>query len=275
MNTTRLPALFISHGGGPWPYIDGMREQFAKTANELRALPQRLPSKPKAVLVVTGHWEADEFTVSTGSRPPMEYDYYGFPEHTYRIRYPAPGSPSVADRVTEVLAGAGFRPQKDAQRGFDHGTFVPLGLMYPDADVPVVMLSIKSTFDPEEHIRVGRALAPLRDAGILIVGSGLTYHNMRGFGRDEATAVADAFETYLNKAVTEPDARLRNEMLIRWETAPSARLAHPREDHLIPLMVVAGAAGDDVGHRLFVDHVMKVAMASYEFGELRARPVVN
>ena len=266
MDSSRFPVLFLSHGGGPWPFVDGMRQQFALTEAEFRKLPQRLPAKPKAVLVITGHWEASEFTVSTAQQPPMEYDYYGFPEHTYRIKYPAPGSPALAARIEALLGEAGITVREDAQRGFDHGTFVPLGLMYPDADVPVVMLSLKAGYDPAEHLRVGRALAPLRDEGVLIVGSGLTYHNMRGFGRDTSTGVAESFEQYLNDAITAPDAAVRDERLLHWEQAPGARAAHPQEDHLVPLMVVAGAAGADTGRRVFVDHVMKVAMASYEFG---------
>lgn len=263
--TIRMPAYFLSHGGGPWPYVDGMRALFAKTEHAFRMLPTRLPIQPKAILVITGHWEADELTVSTAPQPGMEYDYAGFPAHTYRINYPAPGSPGVASRVKELLSQTGLMVKDDPQRGFDHGVFVPVGLMYPEADVPVVMLSLKASYDPREHIHVGQALQPLRDEGILIVGSGLTYHNMRGFGRDEATPVAEAFERYLNKAIEQEDAGTRNEMLAKWDTAPNARLAHPREDHLLPLMVVAGAAGNDKGKTLFVDHVMKVPMASYEF----------
>ncbi|NYT44099.1 dioxygenase [Alcaligenaceae bacterium] len=264
--TTRFPVYFVSHGGGPWPYVDSMKPMYAKTERGFSELPARLPAKPKAVLVISGHWEAEDFTVSTAEHPPMEYDYFGFPEHTYRIKYPAAGSPNLASRVKTLLADAGFKPRVDAERGFDHGTFVPLGLMYPEADVPVVMLSMKSSYDAEEHIRVGQALAPLRDEGVLIIGSGLTYHNMRGFRRPESTPIAEAFEAYLNKAISQADANVRNNMLVLWETAPHARLAHPREDHLVPLMVVAGAAGSDTGRAVFVDHVMDVPMASYEFG---------
>ncbi len=261
-----MPVYFVSHGGGPWPHIDGMRQQFAKTERELKALPGRLPTAPKAVLVITGHWEAQDFTVSTAERPPMVYDYSGFPEHTYRLQYPAPGSPALAARVKTLLTAEGWPVREDPQRGFDHGTFVPLMLMYPDADVPVVMLSLKSSFDPEEHIRAGRALAALRDEGVLIMGSGLTYHNMRGFGRDESTRVAETFQSYLDSAITQADAKVRNELLIHWENAPGARLVHPREDHLMPLLVAAGAAAEDSGREIFVDHVFKVPMASYEFG---------
>jgi len=242
-----------------------MRAQFAHTEREFRLLPQRLPAKPRAILVISGHWEASEFTISTANQPPMEYDYSGFPAHTYHIQYPAPGSPALAIDVGKLLAAAGFEHREDPRRGFDHGTFVPLVLMYPQADVPIVMLSLKNTLDAAEHIRVGEALAPLREDGILIMGSGLTYHNMRGFGRRESTAVANEFEAYLDAAITATDPRRRDQMLIDWQSAPSARRAHPREDHLIPLMVVAGAAGNDVGRVMFVDHVMEVAMASYEF----------
>ena len=269
VTSARMPVFFISHGGGPWPFIDGVRQSYAMTERELRALPDRLPARPKAVLMISAHWEVDAFTVSTSERPPMLYDYRGFPVHTYSIQYPAPGLPALAGRVAALLAGIGVGVKQDAQRGFDHGTFIPLGLMFPAADVPVVMLSMHSNYDPAEHIRVGQALAPLRDEGVLIVGSGLTYHNMRGFNQSDSTDVAEQFETYLNQAITESDARSRNDKLVHWQDAPAARLAHPQEDHLTPLMVAAGAAGDDVGRRLFVDHVMKVAMATYEFGAVK------
>jgi aromatic ring-opening dioxygenase catalytic subunit (LigB family) len=266
MTHSTLPTLFVSHGGGPWPFVDGMREMFARTAQAFAALPARLPQKPKAVLVITGHWEAAQFSVSTAAHPPMDYDYSGFPAHTYQLQYPAPGSPALAARVTELLAAGGMACAQDAQRGFDHGTFVPLGLMYPQADMPIVLLSLKAGYDAAEHLRVGELLAPLREEGILILGSGLTYHNMRGFGNPASTAVASAFEHYLHTAVTQPDAAVRRRLLVDWAQAPSARQAHPREDHLLPLMVVAGAAGADPGQRILLDHVMAVDMASYQFG---------
>ena len=260
----KFPVFFLSHGGGPWPWVDGMREAFANTAREFAALPRRLPAKPKAVLVITGHWEAPQFMVSTAERPPMDYDYYGFPEHTYQLQYPAPGSPAVAQRVRELMDAAGLSCGEDPQRGFDHGTFVPMHLMYPQADVPVVLLSLKSSYDPAEHIRAGEAIAPLRNEGVLVVGSGLTYHNMRGFRQPASAPVAEAFGAYLGQAVTAaPEDRRR--MLVEWAKGPAARLAHPREDHLLPLMVCAGAAGDDPGEVVFVDHVMNVDMASYAF----------
>jgi aromatic ring-opening dioxygenase catalytic subunit (LigB family) len=265
----RMPVYFLSHGGGPWPVVDGMKQSFARTERDFRALPERLPARPRAVLVVTGHWEESEFTVSTSERPPMVYDYSGFPPHTYHIHYPAPGSPALAARVKHLIGAAGMPVSEDPQRGFDHGTFVPLMLMYPAADVPVVMLSLKSNYDPEAHVRAGQALAPLRDEGVLILGSGMTYHNMRGMGRDDAIPVAEAFEGYLSSAIEQTDWKERNDRLIRWQEAPGARLAHPREDHLIPLMSVAGAAAEDSGRILSTDYCFKVPVASYEFS---ARP---
>jgi len=265
MKNTRFPTIFISHGGGPWPYIEDMRQRFALTAAELEKLPSTLLVKPKAVLVITGHWEEPQFTVSTAENPPMEYDYYGFPEHTYHVQYPAKGSSALAKRVGELLNLAGIENAEDADRGFDHGVFVPMLLMYPEADIPIVLLSMKTTYNPFEHIKLGEALAPLRDEGVLIVGSGLTYHNMRGFGRPASLEPSVQFEQYLYEAISNPDPQLRNQALINWEQAPLARLVHPREDHLIPLMVVAGAAGSSIGQRIFTDTVFEVVMASYRF----------
>lgn len=266
MKNIRFPVLFISHGGGPWPYVKELRDKFAITARELENLPATLPAKPNAVLVITGHWQEPEFTVSSATHPPMEYDYYGFPEHTYHVQYPAAGSPKLSRRVCELLKAADIKCIKDVNRGFDHGVFVPMSLMYPQAEIPIVLVSMKSTYDPFEHIRLGEALAPLRDEGVLIIGSGLTYHNMRGFGRHESYKPSVKFEQYLNAAIADHDPQRRNRALLNWEQAPFARLVHPREDHLIPLMVVAGAAGKDTGQRIFIDTAFEVVMASYRFG---------
>lgn len=260
-----MPTLFISHGGGPWPYVEEMRKQFTHTAAWLAALPATLPSQPKAILSISGHWEEREFTVATALQPPMVFDYSGFPEHTYHISYPAPGSPALAMQVKELLAAAKIACREDSMRGLDHGTFVPLALMYPDAHIPVVSLSIKKGYDPLAHIKLGEALAPLRHEGVLIIGSGLSYHNLRLFG-PEGSPAAKAFEAWLTATVTAPSQAARVERLLNWEHAPSARLAHPREDHLLPLMVNVGAAGDDRGRRVLLDKVWGITMASYQFG---------
>jgi aromatic ring-opening dioxygenase catalytic subunit (LigB family) len=162
---TRFPTLFLSHGGGPWPFMEDRRVQYAKTAEAFGRLPQLLPASPKAVLVITGHWEAETFTVTTSAHPPMVYDYHGFPEHTYHLKYPAPGKPELAAEVKALLARADLDCREDPNQGFDHGTFVPLGLMYPNADMPIVLLSLRSSYDAAEHIRVGQAITSLRDEG--------------------------------------------------------------------------------------------------------------
>jgi aromatic ring-opening dioxygenase catalytic subunit (LigB family) len=241
-------------------------EDFAGTFEYMQKLPATLPSQPLAILSVSGHWEEPEFTVATSEHPPMVYDYYGFPEHTYRIKYPAPGSRTVAARVVQLLKGAGITVKEDAERGFDHGTFVPLAVMYPQAQIPVVSLSLRSNLSASEHLRMGAALAPLRDEGVLIMGSGLSYHNLRAL-RMASTAgpVSDQFEAWLTEAVSNADPNSRNQQLSCWHTAPAARLAHPREEHLIPLMVAAGAAGESRGALDFRERVWGVSMASYRF----------
>lgn len=261
-----MPVLFVSHGGGPWPWVEGMREIFAVSEREFAKLPALLPAKPRAIVVISGYWEEAQFTLATAAHPPTIYDYSGFPPHTYELQYPAPGAPELATHVLHLLRAAGIAAREDPSRGFDHGVFVPLHLMYPNAEVPVLMLSMKRGYNPAEHLRLGAALAPLRDEGVLIVGSGLTYHNMGGFGRSESTDPAARFESYLHAAIDAPDPARRARLLEQWEQAPAARLAHPHEDHLVPLFVVAGAAGGDRGRRVFTDHALNVTMASYGFG---------
>lgn len=259
----KLPALFISHGGGPWPWIPEMRKDFAITESELKLLGKKF--KPSAILSISGHWETSEFAVATSSLPKMIYDYRGFPEHTYKIKYDAPGAPDVALRVKQLLNERNVTVNEDPQQGFDHGTFVPLYLMYPEADIPVAQLSIKNNLDPREHIEIGKMLEPLRSENILIIGSGLSYHNLRSFFSGGG-GPSRIFEEWLTTSVESEPSR-RNEMLIEWEKAPAARASHPREDHLIPLMVVAGAAGNDKGKRIILDQAFNVSMSSYQFGE--------
>ena len=263
---SRLPTLFLSHGGGPWPWVDGMKDLFTRSAQAFAAIPGTLPEAPKAVLMITGHWEAPGFAVSTGEHPPMDYDYSGFPPHTYTLQYPAPGDPALAARVMALMQAQGLPCTGDPTRGYDHGTFVPLHFMFPQANVPVVLLSLKQGYNVADHLRAGQAIAPLRDEGVLIVGSGLTFHNMRGFGHPSSTPVAQAFEQYLHDTITQPSATLRHQSLMNWTQAPGARQAHPREDHLLPLMVAVGAAGDDPGERFLLEHALEVDMGSYRFG---------
>ncbi len=245
----RLPLVYLPHGGGPWPFVDlgfGDKSELDALATYLRSLHALPTPRPRAILAISAHWEEREPTVMTSARPPMLYDYYGFPPESYRITWPAPGHPEVAGRVRQLLSQAGIANGEDASRGFDHGTFVPLKLAYPGADVPTLQLSLKQGLDPEEHLAIGRALAPLREEGVFLVGSGMSFHNLRTFGSGQAGPVSEAFDRWLRDAATaEPSERDRK--LARWSSAPSARAAHPREEHLLPLMVVAGAAGADRG----------------------------
>ena len=177
---TRLPTYFISHGGGPWPYLDGaFRRAFDQLEQSLHDIRRELGDAPRAVLVISGHWEENGFAISSGEQPGMVYDYHGFPEHTYHIRYGAPGSPELARRVQELLHVGGIPARLDPERGYDHGTFSIMKPLYPGEDIPVVQLSIDRSYDPELHLQLGRLLAPLRDEGVLIIGSGLSYHNLR------------------------------------------------------------------------------------------------
>ena len=265
---SRLPPYFISHGGGPWPWLDGpFRRQFDRLETSLVDITKEVGGKPKAILMVSGHWESERFTVQSGEAPGMVYDYSGFPPHTYQIRYAAPGSPAVAHRVKELLEAAGISAGLDDKQGYDHGTFAPLQAMYPDADVPVVQLSLKHGYDPEEHLAVGRALKPLRDEGVLIVGSGLSWHNLRMMGA-AARGPSEAFDGWLAKVLLDANATDRARQLKDWERAPSARVAHPQEDHFIPLMVAVGAAEDEPASRVYHerDFMGGVTASSYRFG---------
>ena len=237
----RLPTYFISHGGGPWPWMDDWRGALDELERALQDMPNQLGERPSAVLMVSGHWEENDYAVMASPQPPMVYDYYGFPPHTYQIRYAAPGAPALAGRVQALLTQAGLPTHLDGERGFDHGAFVPAAVMYPKADVPMVQLSLRHHMDPAEHIAVGRALAPLRDEGVLIIGSGLSYHNLGRFG-PAARAPSEAFDAWLQKTLLHSAPAARAQGLVDWAQAPCARLAHPREDHLIPLMVALGAA---------------------------------
>lgn len=263
----RLPTYFISHGGGPWPWLDGaFRRQFDRLEASLAAISREVGRRLRAVLVISGHWEEPVPTVQSAERPGMVYDYSGFPPHTYSIRYGAPGSPEVARRARELLEAAGIPAEQDPARGFDHGTFAPLQAMCPQADVPVVQLSLKRGYDPAEHLAMGRALEPLRDEGVLILGSGLSFHNLRLWGA-AAKAPSAAFDAWLDETLRAAPAQ-RTRRLEQWERAPAARIAHPQEDHLVPLMVAVGAAEAEPATRVYHerDFMGGVTASSYRFG---------
>ncbi|WP_187345090.1 DODA-type extradiol aromatic ring-opening family dioxygenase [Cystobacter ferrugineus] len=263
----RMPVVFIPHGGGPWPFVElGFNDKpgFTALADYLRSLRSVPKTAPRALLVISAHWEEAVPTVMTSARPPMLYDYYGFPPASYEITWPAPGHPQLAERVRELLGAAGFQTATDAYRGYDHGTFIPLKLTYPDADIPTVQLSLVHGLDPAEHLALGRALAPLRDEGVFIIGSGMSYHNLRaGFG-PRTQPIAEAFDAWLRETATlEP--KERDARLARWEQAPASRLSHPREEHLLPLMVITGAAGADHGTVAYNGTFMGTRLSAIHF----------
>ncbi len=178
---SKLPTIFIPHGGGPCFFMDwDPPDTWERMAEYLRSVPGDIGSPaPKALVVISGHWEEPVVTIQNNPAPPLLYDYHGFPPSTYEIKFPAPGAPKVSARVAELLSAADIAWKYDHERGFDHGVFIPLKVAFPQADIPIVQVSLLASMDAAEHIRVGRALAPLRDEGVLIVGSGMTYHNMR------------------------------------------------------------------------------------------------
>jgi aromatic ring-opening dioxygenase catalytic subunit (LigB family) len=241
------------------------RDDIDRLAGYLRSVRSVPTVAPTALLVVSAHWEAPVPTVMTSEHPSILYDYYGFPPESYTITWPAPGAPKLASRVRELLGAAGIANEADATRGYDHGTFIPLKLTYPDANVPAIQLSLVQGLDPARHLELGRALAPLRDEGVFIIGSGMTFHNLRAFRDPRAAPVAEAFDEWLRETMT-LDAASRNARLQQWTSAPAARAAHPREEHLIPLMVAAGAAGDDRAVVAFNDRFTGLRLSAYHFG---------
>lgn len=261
------PTVYIPHGGGPCFFMDwNPADMWDQMGAYLKRLPQDVGEKPKAILVISAHWEEFEFTVQTKAAPGLLFDYYGFPPHTYELTWPAPGSQALAERVQDLARTAGITVATDAHRDFDHGVFIPLLLAFPDAGIPTIQLSLKHGLDAAEHLALGRALAPLRDEGVLIVGSGMSYHSIpRLMGRGSNSGPAShAFDAWLDKTLAAgPDG------LTAWAGAPNARDCHPREEHLLPLMVVAGAGRGDPSRRTYHEDSVGqtgIAISAYQFG---------
>ena len=243
--TKNQQILYLSHGGGPLPLLgdEGHKDMVAT----LQQIATKIP-KPTAILLISAHWEANVPTITAAPNPALIYDYYGFPPESYEITYPAPGSPELARDVHTQLKKNGFKAELHYQRGFDHGMFVPLTIMYPEADIPCVQLSLVKGLDAEEHLKIGQALKGLDDENLLIIGSGFSFHNMRAFfaqDTPETKAATSAFDTWLKETCCSPafNEMDRYKLLIDWEQAPSARYCHPREEHLLPLHVCCGMAG--------------------------------
>lgn len=241
--------FYIPHGGGPLPLMGD--PGYASLAEALRGLNAAVAGS-KAIVVVTAHWEAPRPCLSTAARPGMLFDYHGFPEETYRYDYPAPGAVDLVGPVAEALSTAGFTADTDAERGYDHGTFVPMLLIRPEADIPLLQMSLLASLSAEQHIAMGRALANVLSDDVALIGSGFSFHNIGALiGRlddsaNEGRAMAKDFHDWLDETICGPSLapEERQSRLEAWDTAPGARFCHPREEHLLPLHVCYGAAAE-------------------------------
>lgn len=234
-------SLFISHGGGPLPLLGD--EDHLEMVETLRTISSKLP-KPSAILLISAHWEEEIATITSGLSPHLIYDYYGFPQESYEIKYPCAGEVQLANKVAQALSKAGIESELNEFRGFDHGMFVPLKIMYPDAQIPCVQLSLLNSLDPRKHIEIGEALAKIDYENLLIIGSGFSFHNLKAFFQknNDHHIMNEEFEAWLVDICSnkELDTSQRTNRLIRWEDAPYARFNHPREEHLLPLHVCYG-----------------------------------
>jgi 4,5-DOPA dioxygenase extradiol len=257
MSTTRMPALYVSHGAPPladdpiWP-------------DQLAAWAKDIP-RPTAILTVSAHWEDAPLAIGATRTVPLVYDFWGFPQHYYEVTYPAPGAPELAARVRALLRGSATPVQDVPDRGLDHGAYVPLVEMYPDADVPVLQISMP-TLDPERLMEIGRKLAPLRDEGVLIVGSGFFTHNLRAIRTDGTVPSFTAeFDQWGRETLEAGDV----DALLDFEhRSPAGKLAHPRTEHFAPLFLTLGAAEDELtGQRTVIDgYWLGMAKRSIQIG---------
>lgn len=268
-NPGKQPVYYIPHGGGPCFFMDwtiGPADTWHKMAAWLSGMAAELQAKPAAWLVVSAHWEAEVPTVTAADNPALIYDYHGFPAETYRLTYPVPGSPSLAGDVLQLLSAEGIQSTASTARGLDHGAFIPFKLISPEATIPLVQLSLQRELNADFHYRIGRALAPLRDQGVCIVGSGFSSHNLAAMMQPDSIMPGSAdFNDWLVNSCGRPEAD-RRRRLANWLGAPAARLVHPREEHLIPVMVAAGAALDDPGECVFRDVVLGATAVAIRFG---------
>jgi 4,5-DOPA dioxygenase extradiol len=239
----RAQVVYFSHGGGPLPILGD--PSHAAMISFMRRLPSRL-WRPDAILVISAHWEESVATLQGGANPSMFYDYYGFPEEAYEVTYPAPGSPELAARIANVLRSNGIPCDIDGERGFDHGLFIPLKIMYPEADIPALQISLLRNLNAKDHFALGDALSGLVSENILVIGSGFSFHNLRAFdwrGLDASDPRNEQFQDWLIRVCTGARTQQEREQdLVQWEAAPAARYCHPREEHLLPLHVCAGMA---------------------------------
>jgi len=256
------PVLYIPHGGGPLPLLDDPDHQ--ALIHFLRIIPDRF-ERPEAIVVISAHWEFPVPAITASEAPGLLYDYGGFPPESYEIEYPAPGAPELARDIASVLAASGIPVQMDEQRGFDHGVFVPLKLMYPEADIPCLQISLLNHLNALGHIDMGRALSSLRKRNILVLGSGMSFHNLRALFMPELVSDEENlnFQKWLDEtctAVMSEDER--KQQLVNWHEAPGGLACHPRPEHLLPLHVCYGMAGGNA-ERVFYDEIMGKPVSAF------------
>lgn len=266
-NNQRQPVWFIPHGGGPCFFMDwNPADTWTGMAHFLKNVALTLPQRPRAIVLISAHWMRPQFSVTANAKPDLIYDYYGFPAHTYELTYPAPGEPELAKEVSDLISNHGLASEVNTKRGYDHGVFIPLKLVFPKADIPIVQLSLREDLDPAAHIEMGKALSTLRDDNVLIIGSGMSFHNMRAYGDKRFSALSDEFDEWLSAAIASPTDE-REKLLKNWTSAPHANRCHPvgGEEHLIPLLVAAGAGHGSVGEKIYSERVMETTISAFCF----------
>ena len=263
---TPATIIYIPHGGGPMPLLD--ETSYRDMNRFLRDFPQTI-NKPDTIIVISAHWEEPVVSITSGRNLPIIYDYSGFPPAAYELQYPAPGKPELAEQVHTLLSQQQIPAKLDAQRGFDHGLYIPLMLMYPEADIPCIQISLADSLDAEFHIRIGQALAELKNQNLLIIGSGFSFHNMQALMQgspDRFDAKNEAFEQWLAQTCSADNFTLaeREHRLVNWQQAPHARYCHPREEHLLPLHVCFGLAASQA-KTIFQQPVINFIASAYQW----------
>lgn len=248
--------IYFSHGGGPLPILNDPSHY--KMIEFMKNLPHKIP-RPNSIVVISAHWEEDIVTIQSASKANIMYDYFGFPEAAYNIKYPCKVDVELSLRIAKLLKKDGIEYRLDDKRAYDHGSYIPLTLMYPKADIPVLQISLNHNLDPLTHINIGKALRPLLSENILIIGSGFSFHNMRAFdfsGRNSEDSINNIFQDRLIEiCCKEKDEQKKLEHFINWERIPGARYCHPREEHLLPLFVCAGLS-IGLGTKVFDDYIL-------------------
>lgn len=265
MKSNKFPTIYLFHGGGPFPLTQDPSQYSVRKF--LQELPKKIP-RPITIILISAHWESSQIRILNKKEPNLFFDYYGFPKDLYNFKYPTKNNLGVVKKIRELFEKENIAYKLDDSRDYDHGVFVPLLLMYPDANIPVVQISLVKGLDPATHFRIGEILAPLREEGILILGSGSSFHGFfLNLKKEDLKKHSEIFDKALDDVCT--NLKYSNEerkiKLLEWAKLPSAKYAHPREEHLIPLMVNLGAADGRAGERIYEDYYDDFKMGAYLF----------